>query len=359
MNTALHLLVLAPADGGAARHVHIDAEGRLAGAPVPGACRILVVPGQSLAVRRLPPGPATDAQARAAAWHALRAHLASPPEQLAWEVGEPADDGSRWVAAFDPSLRDAWQAAAAAEGFVPARTVPACLLPPPPGRAGQVVVWDEGPVVHARGEHWAFSAEPPLAAAVIGEAAVEHLSADDPALPWRGAGAAGLPDLGASARPGRPEVRAVPTRRLAALAAAVIVGPLLVFAAQGLRHEIAASRIQAATDARLLAVEPAAAGPGRPLARAHASLARRLSAQQPAPALAALLQAQSTLPGTRLRSLAYAEDGVIELRWEHDPETPAPRLAEALAAHGFTATATGSEPAGARVQTTLLLSELP
>lgn len=359
MNMPLHLLLLPATEGGEARQLHFDARGRAVPVPVAGARRVLVVPGQALLVRRLPPGPASEAQARAAAWHALKGELATPPERLAWEIGQPDAEEFRWVVAFDPALRLPWREAAEAHGFAPEAIVPACLLLPAPARPGGVTTWRDGALLHARSANHAFSVEADLADVVLAGRAREPWLAEDADGPWLGAGDEALPDLRDAPASSRDEERAVPGRRLAALAAAVLLAPVLVFVAQGLRHEFAGARLDADAETRLLAADPEADGPGRPLARAHASLTRRLAAQQPAPALAALLQAQAALPGTRLRSLSWGPDGVVELRWEHPAATPPPRLAEALAPHGYTIATRGSEPAGAFVHSTLLLGELP
>lgn len=359
MNTALHLQILPATETGETRDIHLDEKGRTFPGAVAGARRVLVVPGQALVLRRLAPGPATAAQARAAAWHALRGQLATSPEQLAWEVGEPDEDGFRWVAAFDPAFRGQWRTTAGVHGGESVAAVPACLLLPPPTKPGHVRVWNEGGLVHARGDELAFSAEPGLATLLLGGRETEGLGADDPATPWRSAADPRLPDLLASDRSTRERAPVVSSRRLAGLAAAVLLMPAVVLTAQGLRHEIAAACLDEAAQDRLLAVDPAATGPGRPLARAHASLARRVAAQQPAPALAALLQAQANVPDTRLRSLAWGPDGVLEVRWEHPADTPPPRLADALAPLGYSLSVAGSEPAGAFTHSTLLLSEQP
>lgn len=363
MKTALHLMHL-PADAdGAPRELFADARGQpLAQAPQSGeSClRVLAVPAQSLVLRRVGAGFASPAQARAAAWHGLEGQLAVPRESLEWVVADPAADGSRWVAGFAPELRQAWLASAAACGFTPDRIVPDCLLLPAPVDPDAAVLVESpaGNSLVRTADH-AFAAEAGLATHLLAGRTIEPIGKDAAAVLLRGALEASLPELSAKANAAKGPASPVPTRRLLALAAALVLSPLLVWTAQALRHDLAAARIQAAADSHLQTVAPDAAGPGRPLARARAALAQRQAPDRFGQLVTALLAAQSRVPGSQLQAIELQPDGVLEVRWLHDPNGLPADLTQTLADHGVAYAESGTEPAGERAVTTLLLSELP
>lgn len=361
MKPALHLMLL-PADG-AARDLFADARGQPVAQPSqPGeACRrVLAVPAQSLVLRRVGAGFASPAQARAAAWHALDGQLAVPRESLDWVVGDAAADGSRWVVGFAPELRQAWLARAAACGFTPDRIVPDCLLlPAPADQHAAVVIESPAGTSLVRTADQAFAAEPGLAKHLLAGRAIERVGKDAAAVLLRGALEASVPDLSVKANAAKGAASPVPARRLLALAAAVVLSPLLVWTAQALRHDLAAARIQAEADSQLQTVAPDAAGPGRPLARARAALAQRQAPDRFGQLVTALLAAQSQVPGSQLQAIEFQPDGVLEVRWLHDHDGLPVDLAQTLADHGVALAQTGTEPAGERAVTTLLLSELP
>ena len=363
MNPALHLMHLPTGADSAPRELFADARGQpLAQAPLSGEpCRrVLAVPAQSLVLRRVGAGFASPAQARAAAWHALEGQLAVPRESLEWVVGDPAADGSRWVAGFAPELRQAWLARAAACGFTPDRIVPDCLLlPAPADQHAAVVVESPAGTSLVRTSELAFTAEAGLATHLLAGRTIERIAKDAAAVLLRGALEASLPDLATKADTAKGPASPVPTRRLLALAAALVLSPLLVWTAQALRHDLVAARIQAAADSHLQTVAPDTAGPGHPLARARAALAQRQAPDRFGQLVTALLAAQSQVPGSQLQAIELQPDGVLEVRWLHDPDGLPADLAQSMADHGVALAQTGTEPAGERAVTTLLLSELP
>lgn len=363
MKTALHLMHL-PADADSApRELFADVRGQpLAQAPQSGEpCqRVLAVPAQSLVLRRVAAGFASPAQARAAAWHGLDGELAVPRESLDWVVGDPAADGSRWVIGFAPELRQAWLARAATCGFTPDWIVPDCLLLPAPADPDAAVVLESPTgtsLVRTVGH--AFAAEAGLAAYLLSGRTIEPIGKDAAAVLLRAALETSVPDLSAKASTAKGPANPGPMRRLLALAAALVLSPLLVWTAQALRHDLAAARIQAAADSQLQTIAPEAAGPGRPLARARAVLAQRQAPDRFGQLVTALLAAQSQAPGSRLQAIELQPDGVLEVRWLHDPDGLPVDLAQTLADHGVALAQAGTEPAGERAVTTLLLSELP
>lgn len=320
--------------------------------------RILVVPATALSLHWLPLKAATPAQARAAALHRLAGRLAQPAPALVLEVGP--GEASRWVAVFTEAARAGWLARAAAHGFVPDAIVPDCLLLPDVTEGEPPVVAGDGQLVRVRGHALAFSAEPALAAGILGG----ELPADAAdgerlqALLIAGARQPLALDLAPSAsRTG--DRRDVPTRRLLALAAAVLLAPLLVLALQALRHEVGAARADARADQVLRAVAAEAAGPGRPLGRARAELARRQAPDRFGRLASALVEAQSEAPGTRLLSLGLGDDGVMDARLSFQQTGQIDTLRQALADRGVAVADQGTEADGDGWTTHLLLSDLP
>lgn len=363
MSPALHLMLLPDDPDGAPRNLFADAHGRpQPHAPGPGepCLRVLAVPAQALVLRRVVAGAASPAQARAAAWFALEGKLAVPRESLDWVVAEPTADGSRWVAGLAHGLRADWAAKAAARGFRPDRIVPDCLLLPAPVDPDAASVFESPDgITLVRGAGHAFAVEADLARHLLAGTALERIATDDTTVLLRGAREPALPDLSVTADSAAHVTRAVPTRRLLALAAALVLSPLLVWTAQALRHDLAASRLQAEAARQLNTVAPDAAGPGRPLARARAALARRQAPDRFGQLVAPLLAAQSQAPGSQLELLVLQPDGVLEVRWLHGPAGLPADLAQTLADHGVAFAQTDTEPAGEQSVTTLLLSELP
>lgn len=358
MNTSLHLLVLSADPDRPDVQLFADGRGQsLAQGDVgPSQRRVLAVPACDLVLHWSPVKAATPAQAKAAAWHQLANQLAQPRQALQLAVGN--GDDARWVAVFTESAREQWLARAAALGFRPDLIVPDCLLLPAVSEGDPPVVAADDRLVRARGHDFAFSAEGGLAAQILGPGL-----ADPPAdaeqlhrLFRQGAARPAPLDLSPAPRETRG-AEPVPMKRLTALAAAVLLAPLLIFAAQAIRHEAGASRAVARADQALAEVAPAATGPARPLARARAELARRLAPDQFGLMASALIEAQSEVPGTQLLSMNLADDGVMGARLAYQQTGQIDRMRDALARRGVALSEQDSEPAAAGWTTTLLLSD--
>ncbi|HET9427700.1 MAG TPA: type II secretion system protein GspL [Allosphingosinicella sp.] len=134
--------------------------------PTP-AASILAVPGEKVAVHwlELAEGLA-PAQAAAAARLLLADFSAEPIADLHVAVGRP-EDGQTPVAMLPSRLMGEWLAAAASAGLDPAVIVPTPMLLRPPLQG--FVRRDRGAVTDYRGEASAFSLEPELAEAIIGD----------------------------------------------------------------------------------------------------------------------------------------------------------------------------------------------
>lgn len=361
MTSHVHLLLLSEDPATRDLDLFADPQGRRLPSLPPGVAvrRVLAVPGGQLSLHRVKLNASTPAQAQAAAWHLLEGRLASDRRDLALTAGATGED--RWVAVFEPAAREHWLARAAAHGFTPDAMVPDCLLLPEPGPGAPATVAAGRSVWRVRDVDLAFSTEPALAVHVLASrprtVVEDETRIQDLLLRGAGANATAL-DLLPVERAGRGGA-AVPTRRLAILAAAVLLSPLLVWAAQGLRHELAADRLTARAEASLVAAAPQAAGPGRALPRARAALALQQAPDRFGRLAAALLEAQAQVPGTRLQSLRLDADGVLAATWEHAQSTELELLRQSLAERGVDLAEQASQPHDGGWLTTVLLSEIP
>lgn len=356
MNT--RVLFLAPDDAGAALLLELDAGGRVLsrtelapGATVPaagtGGRTVVVVPGGPVRIDRLHLPAHSNAQALAAA-RALVAERLARPDGL--HVALARDEGTpRWVAAVDSVVMRTWLARVEAFGLRADAVVPeALLLPEPPGPGVVHVVEAAGHWI-ARGDGLAFSAPADLARRVLGERQCVHI--ED-----------GLDGLGASALhppldllQGDFAVHATPTgpswRRVAWLAAALAVSPLLLVAGQAVRLELAARSLEARADAALAAALSDAHGAATPTESLQVLRAPR----QFAAATGALFAAVSARPGTHLVALEYSAGDRVRAVLFHRDAADVEALRGALVAHGWHLAEGGSTDVAGGLHTGLVL----
>lgn len=249
---------------------------------------VLAVPGEQVAVHWLDLEPGlTRAQAAAAARLMLADASAEPMSELHVAVGRP-EQGLTPVALLPSARLSGWLAAAS---FEPDAVVPSPLLLAPPQRG--YVRREVGALSDYRGPAAAFTIEPELASAIVGDAPVETVdeAAFEAALP---AILAEPPlDLrqGPFATRRRWRIESQRTRRLAALALLLGVLTLGVQVAAILSYTFAADRLEAEADS--LAGGGAAGGPG-------------FSA-----AATALFEAVRATPNIELTRLQYRADGSL------------------------------------------------
>ena len=289
---------------------------RLVAVPGP-ACTALAVPGTEVTIHWLDlAGDLTPAQAAAAARLMLADASAEPLGAMHVAAGR-SENGLTAIALVPVERMQAWLA----DGLDPDLIVPETLLLLQPA---------EGLVrrgLDHRGIASAFSAEPELAALVSGDAPVAEI--DDEAF------AAGLPAAlaepainlrqGAFARRRQWKVDPGSTRRIALLAAALLILSLILQLATIMRYSFDADRMER---------EAASLAPGAAPARANFDLLAPI-----------LFEAVRSTPNLQLTRLEYRPDGSLGATVQVD--TPA-----TLAAFRARAEASGAVTEGGSLQST-------
>ncbi|MCC4617790.1 type II secretion system protein GspL [Xanthomonas campestris pv. asclepiadis] len=357
-------LLLLPADATAhAIAVRVDAHGqvlsqRVASAPYePSARTVLVVPGVDVHLRWLSLPGRSIAQSVAAARLQLAEHLAVEAPALHVVIAERSEaDGTRLVAAVDGATMQQWLARAAQLGVVPDAVVPDCLLLEPGADAAVAVVdWDGRWLI--RGAGLACSLEPEAARMLLGACAPAQPPPSDTAQTIdcfaRCATRAPINLLqhAFAARPAAAQT--VTPRRLAALAALVLLSPLLLLLAQTLRYEIGAHLLQSRAAAQL-GVRDAAAVPAALQARRHAGTAADVLAVQ----LGSLFAAVDAVPVAELDQLDYQAAQPLRGTLLHSDGASLQQLSARLAEAGWQLQPGSSQTEDNRMRTPFALEPL-
>lgn len=391
MNATTRLLLLSADPAADATWLQVDADGRIlargvanAGTPLAADAsgsrprQWLVVPGINVAVQWLELPARNPVQAQAAARLLLGEHLATGHEAVHIAIGPPSPrNPARPVAAVDPTLMRTWLDRAATLGMQPEVVVPAPLLLPlaePAREAAHEPQIDEPHEFHAgadattmtgatdgkpvrvamldgcwlvRGEQLAFAAEPALAAQVIGARPVEHIA--DAAAAMAATTTAPLNLLQYDFAPTSARPQGWPAyRRTVMLVVALLVSPLVMLAAQTLRHGIAARDLQAQALEQARLLQPSLADDADPVPTIRAHRDRLLASDQFARSTGTLLRAIESLDRAELDALSYA-DGELHATLVHATTDDVERLRTALAASALELIETGTRSQGDRV----------
>ncbi|PPU22976.1 type II secretion system protein GspL [Xanthomonas arboricola] len=356
-------LLLLPADATAhAIAVRVDAHGqvlsqRVASAPYePSARSVLVVPGVDVHLRWLSLPGRSIAQSVAAARLQLAEHLAMETPALHVVIADRNEaDGTRLVAAVDGATMQQWLARATQLGVVPDAVVPDCLLLEPGADAAAAVVdWDGRWLI--RGAGLACSLEPEAARMLLGARAPAQPAQDTAhAIACLAQGATRAPiNLLQHAFAARPAaVHTVTTRRLAALAALVLLSPLVLLLAQTLRYEIGARLLQSRAAAQL-GVRDAAAVPAALQARRHTGAAADRLAMQ----LGDLFAAVDAMPAAELDQIDYHATQPLRGTLLHADGASLQQLSTRLAGQGWQLQPGSSQGEDDRLRTPFVLEPL-
>ncbi|MEY4879214.1 MAG: type secretion system protein [Pseudomonadota bacterium] len=304
---------------------------------------ILVVPGTDILARWIELPDCTPAQAHAAAAIMLEDSLGAPRGTTHIALGAN-EGGRRMVCAVDKVRMRSWLDAAAALGITPEAIVPDYLLLPQQSETALALAM--GDHVAVRGDDFAFSAEADLASLLLGARAVRWMdgSEDRDRLLSEGAGALSFnllqqdfaPKVSWSAYLGAH-------RRIAVLAALVLVSPLLLSIAQFLRNEVGAVML----GYRAHAVAAEALSPWTvddPVAFLRSRAESVRANEEFLLSTAALFQAVSAVQGVELESLTYLQGGVLQTSVLHGSVTAINELSQSLAASGLVAEADAAVP---------------
>ncbi|MGV7166596.1 type II secretion system protein GspL [Xanthomonas citri] len=357
-------LLLLPADAAAEPiAVRVDAQGQVRSVgqattpPEPPARTLLVVPGVDVHLRWLRLPGRSMAQSRAAARLQLAEHLAIETQALHVVIADSAEaDGTRLVAAVDSVAMQQWLARATQLGFAPDAVVPDCLLLEPGADATVAVMhWDGRWLI--RGAQLACSLEPEAARLLLGDRVPAVPPGPDPtqSIACFARYAAHVPiDLlqHPFTNKAAAEQQRAP-RRLAVLAALVLLSPGLLLLAQTLRYEIGARVLQARA-ATQLGVRDAAAVPAALQARRQAGTATdRLAVQ-----LSTLFATVDTLPAAELDQLDYNAAQPLRATLLHTDDASLQQLSARLADAGWHVDPGSSQVEDGRMRTPLTLGPL-
>lgn len=340
------------AEGGvAARGAGVEGSEAHRGAPV-----VAVVPGEDVNLRWVVlPAGLSAAQAAGAARLMAGEFSAQPIDELHVAAGQEAEEGAARCIGLVPleSMR-LWLAEVEAAGFEAERLIPETLLVAAPSEG--FAVREAGPLRLYRALDEAFAAEPELGELLLaGRSAVEV------------DGEAGLAEALAQAplnlRQGpfgrRRDWKVAPARarRLAALAAALLLISLAVQIALIARYIFAADAAEAETRRIAEAALPRSPGVTDP----EAALTQRLAELRGGGAgfgatAGALFDAVKATPNVEVSALAFAPDGTLRATVQADMPAAMEALRQRVEAGGFTAEIGAPRSGGGRRVADLLVT---
>jgi general secretion pathway protein L len=312
---------------------------------------VAVVPGDAVTLHWLEmPAGLAPAQAAAAARLIAAEASAQPLADMHVAVGAEADDEVVRPVALVPALAMAgWLGRLQAAGLDPDLVLPEPLLLQPPAEG--IARYGGSVVPLYRGATEAFAMEPELAALVLNGAAIVEV--DDAAFEAGLAPALDAPAVnlrqGPFAKRRRWRIDWKLARRLALLAAAILIVTLGIQIASILRYTFAADRLEAET--RAIAAQ---ALPGAPSsAGASALLEQRLAELRGGGVgygaiSAALFGAVRATANAELSSLLFNRDGTLKATVQADTPATVEALARRIEEAGFAVEASPARPAGGR-----------
>jgi general secretion pathway protein L len=317
-----------------------------------------IVPGDSVALHWLDlPAGLAPAQAAAAARLAAVDYSAQPLADMHVAVGRSGDGGApRCVALASAAAMTGWLEGCRTAGFDPDLILPETLLLAPPEEG--FTRFDRGSVSLYRGAFDAFAVEPELAAPLLLGQAVRDL--DGEAFEAGLAAALDRPLVnlrqGAFARRRDWSLDRALVRRLALLAAAILLVSLAIQAVSILRYTFAADSLE--REARQVASAALPRSPG--VTDASSELGRRLIglrggglgfAATAAPVFAAIRDTANA----ELASLAFTPDGTLRANVQADTPATVAALAARIEAAGFAVESGPLRGAGGRQAAELIV----
>lgn len=274
----------------------------------------LVVPGSDATARWLELPDRSDAQARSAVTFLLQTDLIDDGEQLHAAVGPALPDGRRVAVVTRPERIRQWLESARARGVEPASMTPDFLMLPEP-EGDEVLVAGFGDLTVARGRDLGCAMEADLVSAVTSDRPVRRLSMQElePML----ASAALEPQidlLQGRFGPRPPALAMGGWRRLAVLAIALLLSPLVLLCVQIGRDHLIALSIEGRIRERLEAAYPGSGAGGDPVRALEARLDQLRRADQFPDLAAGLFSVIERSPGAQIDTLSWSQDGILRAR---------------------------------------------
>lgn len=322
-----------------------------------GGSAVLVLPGAKAVTRWLDLPAGSPAQARAAAVFRIGDAVASGAEGLHLAVGERDAEGRALVVWIDREELRSGLEAAQARGVVVTGAVPDYLLLPNDAE-GRTVLASFGERLGVRAEGLAFGVEPELASAVVGDRPHRYIPASE-LDGWLLASATRPPvDLLQGQFAPRAQGPALRWKRLAVLAALVVVSPLVLPLAQIGKDGLEARELERRNAALAVRMVPEAARYGDPARYAVGRLQAR-GRQGFGDLAASYLAAVRAVPGMRLDTLVHGQDGAIRSSVSYANYSDMDQLREALKGGGLDVVEQGTVTEGQRVTSDLIVRSKP
>lgn len=355
------LLLLTETPGEAPEIVEAGAHGpvrrRLLPSEEGGGEALLVLPGAEVVTRWLDLPDGSAAQARAAAAFQIGEAVATGAEGLHLAVGQRDAEGRALVAWLDRErLRSRLETARERDVTVTGAAPDYLLLPQ--DAEGRTVLASFGERLGVRAEGLAFGVEPELASAVVGDRPHRYIPASELDA-WLLAGAERPPVnllQGQFAPRGNGPV--LRWRRLALLAAAVVISPLALLLAQIVKDGLETRAIEQRNSALAVQLVPQSARYGDP-ARYAVSRLQTVRRQGFGDLAAGYIGAVRSVSGMRLDTLVYGRDGAIRSSVSYANYSDMDQLREALKAGGLDVVEQGTVTEGQRVTSDLIVRSKP
>jgi general secretion pathway protein L len=335
----------------AARGAGLDAAEAHRGTPV-----VAVVPGEAVTLRWLDlPSGLSPAQAAAAARLMAADFSAQPVDELHVAAGrESGEDGKRCVGLVPVETMRVWLGEIEAAGFEAEHVIPETLLLAAPEEG--FAVRQSGALRLYRSSDEAFAVEPELGEMLVAGRRTVAADDDDPGLAEALAEAPLDLRQGPFARRRDWSVAPARARRLAVLAAALLLVSLVIQIAAITRYSFAADAAEAEMQRVAAAALPRSPGLPDPAA----ALAQRLAELRGGGAgfgatASALFEAVKATPNVELSALAFAPDGTLRATVQADTPAAVDGLRQRVEASGFAAETGAPRSGGSRRVADLLL----
>ncbi len=326
-------------------------------APMP---TIAIVAGEDISVRWIELATATEVQAVNAASLLLKDDIAGLRESLHIAVGSTDRDGFRPVCVIERARMQSYVERVKLLGVKPYAMVPDHLMLPVPEGDALALVERNG-VQIVSGRRLAFSAEPDLAAQILAGKTVQRIEGEAETARAFAAGAKAYPvDLLQQDFSRSHEARLGPRdlRRVAVLAAVLLLSPIVLWTAGYLRHEGSARALEAQAAAIAQQV-PAADITGDP-ARYLRGRMRDVDANTRfLNAAETLFAGVAKLEGAGLENFSYLQEGSIRATLLHARAEDVAVLADTLAGSGLTLQQDSSVEKDGRLSTAIAVEARP
>jgi len=319
---------------------------------------VVVVPGVETASHWLALPMRGLRQARGAAAVLLEDSLATPVEGMHLALGDVEADGSRLVVAVSDALMRGWLEQAARLGVRPDVVTPAYALLPEPEDASLIVAAVLPSELAVRGQGFAAAVEPELLEAVAGGRRIRPVedAAERDLILARGAAAPAVNLLqGAYDPAANQSAGAGDFRLVAALAAVLVVSPLVLWGAQIARDRGAAASLDRKSEALAERFAPGTLASAPPVERLNSRLRQLEGGEAFVRSVAVLFGVVEQTPGAQIANLFYGGYGQVRATIAHANYSDADAMKAQAARFGYALTEDAASTENGRVMTDVVL----